>query len=299
MVTLRAATGARRRATAAAAAVVMVAAAPSWAGGADIAPLVVKPGVPIHFTGVGTETGENSCTMAFLFTATVQERSGKRGRLRERTVDFASTAGHCVLVDPSATEEVHGAGKGPVVHLTQRGVDGALVAGPRIGRVVYAGSVMPVLYPDDRLPELMDLALIELDPGVVSDPALCHFGGPVALREAPLIGPEDVHLYGNGNATGLNRETGTTLLPARSGPAVPFQESAVSMAAATSGGDSGAPIVDAAGQALALVTGPYQPRIAPMLSRAEQVLGVQLTLRTAPLVEGAPAFGSDPSCAPL
>lgn len=295
----RAATRARRQAAAAAAAVLMLGTAPSWAGGADIAPLVVKPGMPIHFTGVGTETGENSCTMAFLFTATVQVRSGKRGRVRERTVDYASTAGHCVLVDPNATEEVHGPGEGPVVHLTQRGADGALVAGPRIGRVVYAGSVMPVLYPDDRLPELMDLALIELDPGVVSDPALCHFGGPVALRETPMDGPEDVHLYGNGNATGLNRETGTTLLPARSGPAVPYQENAISMLTASSGGDSGSPLIDADGQALALLTGPYQPRIAPMLPRAEEVLGIRLSLRTAPLVEDAPPFGADPACAPL
>ena len=299
MVALRAAARARRRTAAAAVGVVLVGSAPSWASGADIAPLVVMPGMPIHFTGVGTETGENSCTMAFLFTATVQERNGKRGRVRDRTVDYASTAGHCALVDPNATEELHAKGEGPVVHLTQRGLDGALVAGPRIGQVVYAGSVMPVLYPDDRLPELMDLALIELDPGVVSDPALCHFGGPVALRETSLDGPEDVHVYGNGNATGLNRETGTTLLPARSGPAVPFQEDGVSMATAISGGDSGAPVIDADGQALALVTGPYQPRIAPMLSRAEEMLGVQLTLRTAPLVEGASAFGSDPACAPL
>lgn len=299
MVTLRAATGARRWAAAAATAVVMVGAVPSWAGGADIAPLVVKPGVPIHFTGVDTPTGENSCTTAFLFTATVQEKSGRRGRVRERTMDYASTAGHCVFTDQNATEEVHAPGEGPVVYLTQRGVDGALVAGPRIGRVVYAAQVMPVLHPDDRLPELMDLALIELDPGVVSDPALCHFGGPVALRETPLDGPEDVHLYGNGNATGLNRETGTTLLPARSGPAVPYQEEAISMLTANSGGDSGSPLIDASGQALALLTGHYQPRIAPMLSRAEQMLGVQLTLRTAPLVQNAPAFGADPACAPL
>lgn len=292
-------TSARRRAAAAAVAVLLLGTSPSWAGGPDIAPLVVKPGAPIHFTGVGTESGENSCTMAFLFTATVPERSGRHGRIRQRSVDYASTAGHCVLVDPTATEEVHAPGEGPVVHLTQRGTDGALVAGPRIGRVVYAGSVMPVLYPDERLPELMDLAMIELDPGVVSDPSLCHFGGPTALRQTPLDGPEDVHLYGNGNATGLNRETGVTLLPARTGPAVPFQESAVSMATASSGGDSGSPLIDADGQALALLTGPYQPRIAPMLGRVQEVLGIRLSLRTAPLVENAPPFGADPACAPL
>lgn len=289
----------RRRGVAVVAVVVLlVGAAPSWAGGLGVTPLVVKPGVPIHFTGVDTPTGENSCTMAFLFTATVQEKSGRRGRVRQRSVDYASTAGHCVLTDQNATEEVHAPGEGPVVHLTQRGVNGALVAGPRIGRVVYAASVMPVLYPDDRLPAFMDLALIELDPGVIGDPALCQFGGPTGLRDTPLTSPESVHLYGNGNATGLNRETGTTLLPARTGPALPFQENAIAMVTASSGGDSGSPIIDAEGRALALVTGLYQPRVAPMLSRVQQMLGSTLSLRTAPLVEGAAPFGSDPACAP-
>lgn len=41
-----------------------------------------------------------------------------------------------------------------------------------------------------------------------------------------------------------------------------------------------------------------QPRVAVSLARAEQVLGLDFKLRTAPLAVGAAPFGIDPECVP-
>jgi hypothetical protein len=231
-------------------------------------------------------------------------RQGKKARRANgdgrRVVQYATTAGHCTLTANDATEQTHAPGTGPVISLSQRSAGGAIVPGPRIGRVVYTGNPFPPLYPNPDLPEYMDIGIIELDPGVVTNPAVCHFGGPTALRQGPVEAPEMLHLYGTGGQTGLNRETGTTLLPGRSGlGSSALHPNVVSGSYPTSGGDSGSPITDAAGRAVALVTSnAHQPRIEVSLARAEKVLGLDLELRTAPLATGAAPFGIASECVP-
>ena len=267
----------------------------------------VRPGVSVHIElpaelntdplAAKDQPFYNSCTLAFLYKATAPAGAGST----EKVEHYASTAGHCAFTDLTSTEQTHGPGEGPEIFLTAKSAGGAAKPGPRIGRVVYAAQTIPVLYPDPNLPEYMDIALIKLDPGVVTNPAMCHFGGPTGMREGALSSPEPLHLYGTGNTTGFHRETGTTLLPGRTGLGTSVMHpNVVTGTYPISGGDSGSPIIDAAGRAVALVTAPhYQPRVAVSLARAEHVLGLDFELRTAPLARGALPFGIDRGCAPV
>lgn len=258
---------------------------------------MVRPGMVINITlpqGPAGQPGpfENSCTAGFVFSA-------KSPTAPRRQVTYLATAGHCLLSDQTATEEVHRDGRGPVVTLTAINVQGVAVPGPRLGQVVYTAASDPVQYPDPNLPDYMDLGLIRLDDNVIADPALCLFGGPTGLRTEPVDVPEPFRFYGAGNATGFNRETGQTLLPGRTAlGSTAAHPHLVTGAFAISSGDSGSAIIDSAGRAVASVTGPYQPRINVMLPRIERVLGVRLTLRTAPLRQDVPAAGTDAGCAP-
>lgn len=220
-------------------------------------------------------------------------------RAPHRWVSYLATAGHCLLVDQKATEEVHTDGTGPVVHLTAVSPDGKAVPGPRLGSVVYAATTDPVQYPDPNLPVWMDLGLIQLDDDVVANPSLCLYGGPTGLRTTPVDVHELVRFYGAGNATGFNRETGRTLVPGRTVLGTTAAHPNVVVGAfADSNGDSGSPIIDADGLALASLTGPQQPRLDIMLPRASKVLGAALELVTAPLADAAPPVGTDPACSP-
>lgn len=277
-------TGGRLAAGVAVAGAVLVAGA-----GSALAKPTVRPGMAVNIALASAPA--NPCTLGFLFTG----RTGPRGR----KVRYASTAGHCMFVDQTSTEEVHPAADGPEVHLTVRAADGTVGPGPRIGRAVYAAQTVPPLFANADLPEYMDLGLIALDRGVRAEPALCQFGGPTGLRSDRVLVPETMRFYGAGNFTGLNRETGTTLLPGRTGVgSASGHPNMVVGSFALSGGDSGAPFIDAAGRAVALGTGPYQSRLAPGIERAESVLGTRLKLRRAPLVPDAPPVGSDPACGP-
>ncbi len=250
----------------------------------------VRPGMALTISLPGVE---NPCTAGFVFRGTAQ-------RPGHRPAYYLATAGHCLFVDQQATEEVHREGAGPVVALAALSAQGTVVRGPRVGRVVYAAQRVPVLYEDGTLPELFDLGLIRLDDTVVANPAVCLFGGPTGLRTAELAVPEPLRFYGAGNATGFNRETGRTLLPGRTAVgSSAAHPNAVVGAFPASGGDSGSPIIDAAGRAVASLSGPYQPRIDRMLPHVEKLLGLSLQLRTAPLRPGAAAAGTDPDCVPL
>lgn len=249
----------------------------------------VRPGAVINIT---LPQGENSCTAGFLFRATSL-------RAPHRSANYLTTAGHCLFVDQTSTEEVHRDGSGPPVTLTALSPTGAAVPGKHLGRTIYAAQTIPGAFPDPNLPDFFDIGVIELDPDIVVNPALCYFGGPTGLRRGPVTAPEQLHLYGAGNVTGFNRETGRVLLPGRSAVgSTAAHPNVVVGAFTTSGGDSGSPIIDAAGRAVASLSGPYQPRIEIMLPRLETVLGVKLKLLTAPLQTGAALIGTDPACAP-
>lgn len=266
-------------------------------------PVTVRPGAVINITlpysSNPLEPGpsENSCTAGFLFRATST-------RAPHRTANYLTTAGHCLFADGSSTEEVHLDGSGPPVTLTVLSPTGAAVPGRHLGKTIYAAQTIPVAYPDANLPDFFDLGVIELDPDVVVNPALCHFGGPTGLRQGPISTPEELHYYGEGNTTGFNRESGRVLLPGRTGSGSTTAHPNIVTGAFLdsplpyTGGDSGAPVIDGAGRAVASLSGPYAPRIEVMLPRVEKVLGVKLTLLTAPLASGAEPFGSDRDCSP-
>ncbi|HVM08842.1 MAG TPA: hypothetical protein VM345_10280 [Acidimicrobiales bacterium] len=257
--------------------------------------------VELPSTANSTSTGNdgaswyNPCTLSFVFRG----RPAPGGSRSHRSGTYIATAGHCLFTTQTEPEEVHDPASGPVVHLTVIGRDGA-IPGSRIGRVVYAAQSDPTLAPAPGLPAYMDFGLIELDRGVVVDPAVCHFGGPTALRVEPLSSSEQVHVYGAGNLTGFNRETGASLVPARTGVgSSALHDDVVTGTYALSQNDSGGPIIDSSGRAVASVTGPhYQSRIVVGLTRAEQVLGMRFTLETAPLAADVPPFGADARCIP-
>ncbi|MGH7337127.1 MAG: hypothetical protein ACREI7_06095 [Myxococcota bacterium] len=197
--------------------------------------------------------------------------AGSDGRL------YIGTAGHCILGEsPSGGdvgEESWDSGTGPMAR------DGA---GAAIGRFAYA-----------ILQDPKDFALIELDADVPLDAQMCHFGGPSAMNSDQPSGPVVLHHYGNGVGLGA-------LLPARSGAALgmPHPDHVYAQAAAVPG-DSGSLVISDDGRAVGvLVTvGVHSSsigvptvdagivgitRFAPQVARAEQVLGIDLTLLTAP-----------------
>ena len=225
-------------------------------------PVTVRPGAAINitlphgFSLLDPGPSENSCTAGFLFRATST-------RAPHRTANYLTTAGHCLFVDDASTEEVHLDGSGPPVTLTALSPAGVAVPGKHLGTTIYAAQTIPVTYPDANLPDFFDLGVIELDPDVVVNPAVCQFGGPTGLRLGAFSTPEQLRFYGEGNVSGFNRETGRVLIPGRTGPgSTAAHPNAVAGAsfgtpAPYTGGDSGAPIIDDAGRAVASLSGPY------------------------------------------
>jgi hypothetical protein len=153
--------------------------------------------------------------------------------------------------------------------------------GKRIGEFAYAALQDP-----------KDFALIRLDSNVPADPQMCHFGGPAGTNADLAQVPTLLHHYGNGEVIG-------DVLPARSALALgtPNPDRVLATGLAVPG-DSGSGIISADGRAVGVVValgvalgglgtdgldaGPViVTRIAPQESRAEQVLGTTLTLRTA------------------
>ncbi len=215
---------------------------------------------------VSSDAGQ--CTLNAAF-------AGSDGRL------YMGTAGHCILgespIGGDVGEESWASGAGPVAR------DGA---GAAIGRFAYA-----------ILEDPKDFALIELDGGVAMSPQMCHFGGPTGLNDDRPADPVVLQHYGNGVALG-------TVLPARTGVALgmPDPDHVFAQTAAISG-DSGSLVISADGRAVGvLVTvGVHSgsigiptvdagvvgiTRFAPQIARAEAVLGVELTLLTAPTIGG-------------
>jgi len=216
----------------------------------------VRPGAVVT-----SDAGQ--CTFNFLF-------SGSDGHR------YIGTAGHCILGDSpvggDVGEETWG-GDGPVAR------DGS---GNQVGRFAYA-----------ILEDPKDFALIRLDAGVPADPQMCHFGGPTGVNADISEETTVLHHFGNGVAVG-------DVLPARSAVAfgLPHPDH-VYAGGAVVPGDSGSGIISSDGRALGVIvtTGLHSQsigfpvidagtmgvtRIAPQVDRAETVLGISLTLETAP-----------------
>ena len=205
-----------------------------------------------------TKPGNNTVTCTFGFT--FRGSNGKR---------YMSTAGHCVLFRGSTNiegEKVWPSGTGPVAETKFY---------RPVGRFVYA------VFSDS-----MDFAIIELFPGVKARAQMCHFGGPTALNRDDVIAPGVLHHYGNGIVLGQ-------ILPARSAVAAGTGDPDSAFAWGTAIlADSGSPVIDSDGAAVGLLVdgGPHDgqgligiTRFRRELSRAQALLGIDLTLEHAPL----------------
>jgi hypothetical protein len=219
----------------------------------------VRPGAIVN-----SDTGQ--CSFNFLFNGT----DGSR---------YMGTAGHCILgespIGGDVGEESWAPGSGPVASDAD---------GNRIGEFAYA-----------ILQDPKDFAVVRLDPGVEASPQMCHFGGPTGTNTDQGSSPVVLNHFGNGIGVG-------SVLPARSAVAFGMPNpDHVYAAGAVVPGDSGSGIISSDGRAVGVIvtTGLHTgsigtggldagamgiTRLAPQEARAEQVLGVGLTLQTAPLL---------------
>lgn len=205
------------------------------------------------------QTPIGSCTLNFLFR-------GSDGRR------YIGTAGHCIL-EEAGQERSWAAGAGPVARDA---------SGDRIGEFAYA-----------VLGDPKDFALIRIDAGVSADPQMCHFGGPTGMNRTTPTEPVVLNHYGRGIVVG-DVVPGRTALAATGMPS----RDTVQAIGAVVPGDSGSGIVSDDGRAVGVVVTVGvsfgivggQPvvgdvgvtRIGPQKDRAEVVLGIGLSLRTAP-----------------
>ena len=223
----------------------------------------VRPGSIVQ-SDVGT------CTMNFMFTDTRGDR-------------YIGTAGHCVL----ASTPIGGGGNvGEFTYEPGQGPEARDAEGNRFGEFAYA------VLEDPR-----DFALIRLDDGVEASPQVCTFGGPTGINDSQpgLLEPTVLNSFGNplGLGTGVTAKSFLAL-----GMPNPDHLFATGLVLP---GDSGGPVLDAAGQAVGVVvtTGLHLgdltslvegldvglvgiSRIAPQIAQAEDALDTTLELVTAP-----------------
>lgn len=222
----------------------------------------VRPGSVID-AGVGL------CSLNFMFT----DPTGQR---------YMGTAGHCLL----ATTPIGGVDVGEAVFSPGAGPVARDTAGRRIGEFAYA-----------VLEDPKDFALVRLDPSVEANPQVCGFGGPTGVNtENPgLLSPTVLSSFGNplGLGTGVTAKTFVAL-------GMPSDDHVFATGVVLPG-DSGGPVIDAAGRAVGVVisvglhvANPLPTlegldaglvgitRIAPQIERAEAVLGTDLDLVEAP-----------------
>jgi hypothetical protein len=218
--------------------------------------------------GAIVQSDAGQCTFNFLFTGS----DGTR---------YIGTAGHCILgespIGGDVGEESWAPGQGPVARDA---------SGQRIGEFAYA-----------ILQDPKDFALIRLDPGVQASAQMCHFGGPTGVNDdrPGLSMPTMLNHFGNGIGVG-------SVLPARSALALGMPDpDHVFAEGAVVPGDSGSGIISSDGRAVGVIvtTGVHSSsigtsgvdagtmgvtRVTPQVQRAEQVLGLNLTMQTAPLL---------------
>ena len=214
----------------------------------------VRPGTTVLSSG-------GQCSFNFMW----KDSAGNR---------YMGTAGHCIVDE--GEQRTWAYGSGPVASNNQG----------RIGEFVYA-----------ILQDPKDFALIRLDPAVPASAQMCHFGGPTGVNSdrPALTSPVVLNHFGNGIGVG-------TVLPARSALALGMPDpDHVYAEGAVVPGDSGSGIISSDGRAVGVIvtTGVHSSsigtsgvdagtmgvtRLAPQEARAEQVLGVGMTLQTAPLL---------------
>lgn len=226
----------------------------------------VGPGVQ---PGGEVRTDRGQCTLNFLF----QGSDGRR---------YIGTAGHCILEgsqvstggDATQLETTWPVGSGPVAKDS---------LGARLGEFAYA-----------TLQDPRDFALIRLDPEVKASPQMAHFGGPTGINTDASRDRTVLEWYGNGVGFGAT-------VPARSAVAFGLPDPDRVVAFGVAGpGDSGSGVISADGRAVGvLVTvgvnffGATEDgvnagdlgitRLGPQLTRAQELLGLQLNLETAPV----------------
>lgn len=203
--------------------------------------------------GAEYRSGTERCTFAFLFQGSDRRR-------------YAATAAHCAFPTEADATQTWRNGSGPAV----TGPDGK-----RLGTFAYASMQG----------QFRDFALVRLDNGVASDPAMCHFGGPTAVNTTVSNADLLVHHYGQG--------TGLDYVPARTGEMFfgLYRPDYVYFYGVASAGDSGGPVLAEDGSAIGVLTELTTPftgnvgvnRLAPNVADAEKALKIRLTLLTAPV----------------
>lgn len=189
---------------------------------------------------------------------------------------YVGTAGHLVADEETLVWRRHG----PTATID----DGTI-----IGRAVFASNFNG---------EARDFALIKLNRGVKSDPALCHWGGPTGINDDLSDEPTVLRLYGKGTGIG-------DVVPARTMVAATLSnEMIVGATGVVMFGDSGSPVISEDGRAVGIQfavglfpganltageTDGFSPgnvgvyRLGPQLKLAEQALGMEFELLSAPL----------------
>lgn len=208
----------------------------------------VRPGAVVN-----SDAGQ--CSFNFMWT----DPTGNR---------YMGTAGHCII---DGGEQTWSYGSGPVARNA---------ANQRVGEFVYA-----------VLQDPKDFAVIRLDAGTAASPQMCHFGGPTGQNDDLTNSPVVLNHFGQGLALGAT-------VPGRTAVAksMPDADHVYADGAAIFG-DSGSGAISADGRAVGvLVTiGVHVggitdngvvglTRLKPQVARAEQLLGIDLTLQTASLL---------------
>jgi hypothetical protein len=213
---------------------------------------------------------------------------------------YIGSAGHCVLSAPDVGsanigEKTWAPGSGPIARDS---------SGNRIGEWAYAILQSP-----------KDFSLIRLDPSVLATPQMPTYGGPTGIFDDISSNTVLLQYYGEGVLV-------SDIAPARSAVAfgTPDPDHVYAQGVVVPG-DSGSAIETSDGRAVGVIvtTGAHAgsvggsgvdagligiTRLSPQLARASQVLGIRLTMRTAPLLNGtsgnvvAPTTGSTPHSSP-
>jgi hypothetical protein len=228
---------------------------------------------------VNSDVGQ--CTDNFLFDGS----DGNR---------YIGSAGHCVLPAP----DVGGANVGEKTWAPGSGPTARDSNSTRIGEWAYA-----------ILQDPKDFSLIRLDPSVPATPQMPSYGGPTGIFSDISSNTVLLQYFGDGVLV-------SNIAPARNAVAfgTPDPDHVYAQGVVVPG-DSGSGIEASDGRAVGVIvtTGAHVgsvggsgidagligiTRLPPQLARASQVLGIRLTLRTAPLLNGsasnvvAPTTGS-------
>ena len=224
----------------------------------------VRPGALVATEDLEGATWE--CTFGFVFEGF--ERSVERRSLGR----YITTAGTCAV--PWDGEEWWRDGEGP------KAFDST---GKLIGRYVYAHSGVQS--------SGMEYALIKVLPGVSVNPQVCYFGGPTGPVVGAVPGPVQLRQVGQGTyGVALGRPAFKATDLATEGPNDWLVGSWLP-------DDTGGPVITEDGRAVGLITaggagivGDSDPvtlfltRLQPATNLAEEALGIDLQLLTAPLL---------------